>query len=149
MDKIYSRKRIKIPKIEGFGFKEYNSKTKNAVKISIMASIAIITAIVIIRALNPMFNTMCLERAKGIATDILNTEASQLLKDVDYEELVNIVRDDNGNINMLKINTIQINLLATNIAYNIQEELYKSENNIISIPIRKYYWKSLPQWIWT
>lgn len=36
---------------------------------------------------------------------------------------------------MLKINTVKINLLASDIAYNIQQELYKGKNTNISIPI--------------
>lgn len=94
MDKIYSRKRIKIPKIGGFRFQGNNPKTKRIMKISGVIIVAILTAVPIIRALNPMFNTMCLERAKGIATDILNVESSKILKDVDYEDLVSIIKDD-------------------------------------------------------
>lgn len=140
MDKIYSRKRIRIPKLKGVRFQDKNPNIKKTIKICIIGLVAILTASLIIHGLNPMFNTMCLEKAKGIATDILNTESSKILKNVDYEELVNIVKDDNGNVKMLKINTMQINMLASNIAYNIQQELYKGENNTISIPIRKYYW---------
>lgn len=95
MDKIYSRKRIKIPKVEGFRFQEKNPKTKKTIKISMMMLVAILTALLIIHALNPMFNTMCLTKAKGIATDILNVESSKVLKDIDYEELVSISRDSN------------------------------------------------------
>lgn len=40
---------------------------------------------------------------------------------------------------MLKINTVKINLLASDIAYNIQQQFYKGENAVISMPIRKYY----------
>lgn len=95
MDKIYSRKRIKIPNVEGFQFNKKNPKTKKAIKIIIVIIVAILTAFAIIRALNPMFNTMCLEKAKGMATDILNEESSKVLKDVDYEELVSIIKDSN------------------------------------------------------
>ena len=95
MDKIYSRKRIKIPKVEGFRFQEKSPKAKKAIKISMVITVAILTAFLIIRALNPMFNTMCLTKAKGMATDILNIESSKVLKDVDYEELVSILRDSN------------------------------------------------------
>lgn len=42
---------------------------------------------------------------------------------------------------MLKINTVKINLLASDIAYNIQQELYKIKNTSISMPFRNYYRK--------
>ena len=95
MDKIYSRKRIKIPKVEGFRFQEKSPKAKKVAKTGLIMIIAILTAFLIIRALNPMFNTMCLTKARGMATDILNVESSKVLKDVDYEELVSISRDSN------------------------------------------------------
>ena len=95
MDKIYSRKRIKIPNVEGFRFQERSPKEKRVLKISLIMIVAILTAFLIIHGLNPMFNTMCLTKARGIATDILNVESSKLLKDVDYEELVSILKDSN------------------------------------------------------
>lgn len=94
MDKIFSRKRIKIPKIKCFRYIEKNKNTK-LTKTSLIIMVAVLTEVLIIRALNPMFNTMCLEKAKGIATDILNVESSKVLKDVDYEDLVSILRDSN------------------------------------------------------
>lgn len=102
MDKIYSRKRIKIPKVEGFRFKGKNPKTKKTAKISLIILVAILTALLVIHTLNPVFNTLCLEKAKGIATEILNTESSKVLKDVDYGELVSILRDSNRANNDVK-----------------------------------------------
>lgn len=40
-----------------------------------------------------------------------------------------------GNIKMLKMNTMKINMLASDIAYNIQQELYKQENSNIAMPL--------------
>lgn len=82
-----------------------------------------------------MFNALCKEKASRIATEILNLESSKVLKDVKYEELVNIVRDSDNNIKMLQINTIKINMLASELAYNIQQTLNKKENNKIEMPI--------------
>ena len=93
------------------------------------------TVYYVISALNPVFNALCKEKARGIATEILNLESSKVLKDVKYEELVNIVRDSDNNIKMLQINTIKINMLASELAYNIQQELNKKENNKIEMPI--------------
>ena len=39
-----------------------------------------------------------------------------------------------GNIGMLKINTVTINAIASNIAYNIQQKLYSLDNKI-TMPI--------------
>ena len=148
MDKIYSRKRIKIPKIKKFRFQEKDIEKKKLIKAFLICIVAILTVYSITSSLNPIFNKICTEKAKGIATNISNLESSKILKDVDYEDLVEITKDNNGSINMLKINTVQINLLVSSIAYNIQQELYNIENDEISIPIRWYYWKPLLKWLW-
>lgn len=50
---------------------------------------------------------------------------------------------------MLKMNTIKINLLASDIAYRIQQELYKGENNTIVLPLRKLDRESLLSRVWS
>ena len=90
---------------------------------------------IIISRISPMFNIICTEKAKAIATEVINTESSKILKNVTAEDLVKIEKDEEKNIKLLKINTVKINMLASDIAYNIQQELYKIENNKINIPI--------------
>lgn len=132
MDKIYSRNRIKVSKIKDLGFRNLN---KNVIKVMIIFIIAFITMTAIIQRINPMFNTVCKEKAKAIATEIVNKQASKILKGINYEDLVKIEKDEAQNIKLLKLNTVKINMLASEIAYNVQQELYKTENNQIKIPI--------------
>lgn len=93
-DKIYSRKRIKIFKIEGSKVAKNDIKQKRLKRVLIVCITAIITAFIIIHQLNPVFNAICSERAKALATEIINLEASTVFKDISYEDLVNIVKDD-------------------------------------------------------
>ncbi len=133
MDSIYSRKKIKLPIDKNF----LNNKRKNKkiIKTLFIVLVMIATILNMNKAIAPMFNTMCLEKAKGIATEILNVESSKILKDVNYEDLVKIEKDQDGNIKMLKINTVELNMLASDFAYNTQIELNKLEDDNISIPI--------------
>ena len=66
MDKIYSRKRIKLP--------EYMSKRRN--KKLFLILIIFIIAIIVFRAvfnyINPMFDSLCNLKARGIAIKIIN-----------------------------------------------------------------------------
>ena len=133
MDSIYSRKKIKLPIDKNF----LNNKRKNKkiIKTLFIVLVMIATILNMNKAIAPMFNTMCLEKAKGIATEILNVESSKILKDVNYEDLVKIEKDQDGNVKMLKINTVELNMLASDFAYNTQMELNKLEDDNISIPI--------------
>lgn len=134
MDHIYLRKRIRLP--DGKKFRRKTGKEpKNIFIIICIISVAIGTASYILNAINPIFNTLCKEKAMGIATDIINSESSKILKDINYEDLVSITKDSDGKIKMLQVNTVKINMLASDIAYNMQQELYKRENTEISLKI--------------
>lgn len=132
IDKIYSRPRIKIP---NFRNKLNNKKTRKLYYFIIIWVVVIITISLISKYMGPIFDTICVEEAKKIGTNILNIESSEVLKNVDYNDLIMVEKDDNNSIRMVKSNIIMINLLASDITYNIQEELGKLGKKDISIAI--------------
>lgn len=131
MDKIYSRKRwVLSPK---WNFKK-NKRVKNLAKVISVLIIAFSVVFYSIKGINPMFNKLASERARSIATEIVNIETSKVLQDVPYEELVKIEKDSNGNIQMIRVDVIKANMLASDMTYNIQIELNKRTEDEISIP---------------
>lgn len=133
MDKIYSRNRVKLPKLAGF---KYNKrKIKKMYYFLIIWVIAIFTVVSISRYVTPVFEKICLEETKKIGTKILNIESTEVLKDVDYNDLVLVTKDKEDNISMVKSNVILINILASDIAYKIQEDLENLEKENIAIPM--------------
>lgn len=149
MDKIYSRKRIKLPKkliFSGFKLKNSykNSKEKRKILIYI---VIIITLIIIIKFsfdyINPMFDSLCNLRAKGIATRIVNREAKASLENVDYNDLITIVRDSDGNIKLVKANVIAINRIASELSLQIQKALENETETTIFIPIGSFFGSEL------
>jgi len=133
MDKIYSRNRVKLPKLGNFEYKR--KKIRKLYYFIIIWAIAIITVVSVSRYINPVFEKVCLEETKRIGTKILNTESTVVLKDIDYNDLVLVTKDKEDNISMVKSNVILINILASDIAYKIQEDLEKLEKESISIPM--------------
>ena len=131
IDKIYSRKKITLPKKNFF---ENNKKKKGFVKVIAILAIAFAVLISLIKGINPIFNKLAEERAKGIATEIINVETSKILKNTGYDELVNIEKNDNGSIQMLRVDVIKTNNLASDIAYNIQMEFNTKTSDKILIP---------------
>lgn len=89
----------------------------------------------VISSINPAFNILSEDKAREIATNILNIESSKVLENVQYDEFVTIEKDKEEKIKMLQVNTVKINLVASEIAYNVQQELSKKENSEIEIPI--------------
>ena len=138
MDLIYSRKRIKLPKIkittrnnfQNFNFrnnKEVLSKSKKLIKIFTVIIIAVVVAMNIVKQIEPILEKECLIRAKSIATEISNKQASLVMDKYKYDDLCIVVKDDEQNIKMIKSNIIAINEITSEIALKIQNELNKLE----------------------
>ena len=145
MHKIYSRPRIKIPKIEmnikgikNRNLDNINSKkiNTNKLKIIIIILIAFFTATIILNAVYPIFDTLCKSKAKSIATIISNEEATNVMKEHSYDELFTIEKDSNNNIGMIKSNIIKINEITSDIALRIQKRIDKTEKDNIEITLR-------------
>lgn len=136
MDKIYSRRRIKLPKVVSFkAFRERKIKFNNKIiLIIIVVLIAFSVTKFSIEHINPMFDSLCSLKAKGVATKIVNREANASLANVDYNDLITIVRDSNGEIKLVKANVIAINTIATELNLGVQKALEDETETIINIP---------------
>lgn len=136
MDKIYSRKRIVLPKtnisIFNKSFKN-NLQTIKCIRIIVIITIAITTANQIVRAIEPIMDKQCITIAKGIATKISNQQATVVMSNYDYDDLCNITKDSSGNIAMISANVITVNEIISDVAIKIQEELENEENNSYNI----------------
>ena len=116
MHKIYSRRRIKIPPIiVKSKARIKNEKARKMITIGMILIIAFFTAKHILDAVLPIFDTLCENRAKSIATLISNEQATNVMREHTYDELFSIEKDNNGNIAMIKSNVIPINEIICNI----------------------------------
>ena len=133
MHKIYSRTRIRVPKID-FGKNDLKYKRK-IVKISLILFVAFTVVSIVIKAVNPVFDTLCKDEAKSIATIISNEEATNVMKNYSYEDLFTIEKDEEGNITMIQSNIIPINEIISSVAIQIQEQINSTEKNNIKIAL--------------
>ena len=130
MDKIYSRKRIKLPKIK--------SNNKNKILLfKIFVTILILTLLfgALINKLMPSIKELSVSKAKSTATLICNNAILDKMKDINYSDLIECIYDENGNITMLKANTVKMNTLASNITNQIQYDLNDLNKTDITIPL--------------
>lgn len=136
IEKIYSRNVIKIPKIQHF---KINTKDKHRnikideirkiVKILVILTIAFLVANTVMEAIEPVIDKQCVSMARSIATKISNEQATIVMEDYKYEDLMNITKDENGNIKMVSSNIITVNKIISDVPILIQNELEKVENN--------------------
>lgn len=141
MYKIYSRPRIRMPKVILQSRKRIQSeKGRKMTTMLVILIIAFSTVKLILDAVLPIFDTLCENRAKSIATMISNEQATNVMKQHTYDELFTIEKDKNGNISMIKSNVIPINEIISDVANKIQEEIDNRGRENIEIALRKLYW---------
>ena len=119
MDVIYSRKRIKIPKLDN----KYKQKIYKIGKIATVLIIAIFTCTYTIKSIEPILNTICKSEATAIATKISNVKATEVMNNYNYDDIVKISRDNQQNIKSVELDIIKVNEIVSDVALKIQEEL--------------------------
>lgn len=137
--KIYSRPRIKIPPIFFNNIGDKNLKRKQKiVKIFIIMVIAFSTVKIVLDAILPIFDTLCKDKAKSIATIISNEEATNVMKEHTYDELFTLEKDKDGNITMIKSNIIAINEIISDVAVKIQNTINQRGRENIEIALGSF-----------
>lgn len=140
MHKIYSRPRIRIPRIIIQSKNRIQSeKAKKMTTLLVILIIAFSTVKLILDAVLPIFDTLCENRAKSIATIISNEQATNVMREHTYDELFTIEKDNSGNIRMIKSNVIPINEIISDVANKIQEEINERGRENIEIALRELF----------
>lgn len=130
IEKIYSRNRIKLPQL----FNNNRSKSNNIfINVIIVIIVAVITYSIIVNAINPIIEEQCKDNAKNLASKISNEQASVIMNNYKYEDIITIIRDSDGNIKMLQTNIKNVNDIMSDIPLKIIKELEKESNSNISI----------------
>ena len=139
MHKIYSRPRIIIPKgLHDYKKKFQDKKNRKKLKVLIILIIAFSTAKLILDSILPIFDTLCENKAKSIATIISNEQATAVMKRYTYDDMFIIEKDSNGKITMIRSNVIVINEIISDIAVKIQEEIDKRGREDIQIALGSF-----------
>jgi len=126
MYKIYSRKRFKL------------KKSKNRGKITTIVLILIIafeTASLLLNYMNPIFEQVSIYEAKKLATFVANDQTTKVMQNYNYDSMFSIEKDAEGNVSMIQMNMYRVNIIISNIAYYIQEQMKQPENSSVSIPM--------------
>ena len=137
MNKIYSRPRIRIPKIFFQARNEMkNKKARKLIKVFLVIMIAFLTVKFSLDSVLPIFDTLCENEAKSIATIVSNEQATNVMREHSYDELFTIEKDAEGNITMIKSNVVPINEIISDVANKIQIELDNKGRDNIQIAMR-------------
>lgn len=147
MHKIYSRPRIIIPKIRinsksylktNKGNGETNNKKRKVIEIFFVLIIAFSTLKLVLDAVLPIFDTLCEDKAKSIATIVLNEEARNVIDEYSYDELFTIEKDNSGNIVMLRSNVVLINKIVSDLSVKIQNRINEQGRDNLEIALGSF-----------
>ena len=126
MYKIYSRKRLKIKGIKNKG---------KITKIILILIIAFETASLILNYLNPIYEQISKYEAKKLATFVANDQTTKVMQNYNYDSMFTIQKDAEGNVSLIEMNMYRVNIIISDIAYYIQEQMKKPEICSVSIPM--------------
>ena len=132
--KIYSRPRLNL-KVFRKNPKSHKAriKLKRTMPVFTMILVATITCFSIWNFINPIFEKLCENKAKSVATLITNEETTNIMNKYNYDTFFNIEKDNNENIKMINANVLKINQVTSDITVNIQKALNKNQKEDIYI----------------
>lgn len=122
-----------------FGYILNRLKNKKGRKKIINLIIVIIVVLLILKNIfsyiEPIFDTMCNEKAKSIATIITNQQSTVVMNEYQYDELYTIEKDEKGNIIIIKSNVVPINNMISELTEKIQYEFDNINDSEIRITL--------------
>ncbi len=119
MEKIYSRKKINLPK-------------KYRMIILVLVT-ALFTVCYLINTISPVFNQLCLSEAKSTATQIVHETIDEVMEKYGYNDLITTIKDKDGKIVSMQANIAVMNKIVSQIALKIQEKIDNKDSRDISI----------------
>lgn len=138
MSLIYSRSRLKLPRLYIFNSNRNNSNNKKRKTIIITVLIMALISYIVLKSVTPIFNDVCTDKAKSVATIVTNEETGKAIEGYKYSDFIIIHKDTNGNVIMLESNMVNINTVVSNAANNIQIHFDNIKNEDITISLGSF-----------
>lgn len=144
IQRIYSRPRIDLNSKnirigQNRGFRKIPKLNKNAIKLKKVSPILLVffiafcTLVSIWNFINPIFESLCEDKAKGVATRITNEETTKIMNKYNYDTFFTVEKDANEKVRMITANVLKINQVTSDVALEIQKSLEDNEKNKIYI----------------
>lgn len=131
MEYIYSRPRIRIVKFNSRSSK--NPKNKKKLILVFIVLCLLSSVVMVVKAVSPLFNQICREKALSTATMITNQVTSRVMAKYGYSDFITIHRDTENNINIIQSNIVNINNFISDVTEQIQKEIDHTPEEDISI----------------
>lgn len=124
-----------------YGLKKLLDKKINGVFLIIL--FVILLCIFGIRKIEPVIVSLCNSKAKSIAYTAANTVIKENVNSISYANLVNLIKNEAGEIKAMEINTLETNKLSSAICKKIQEKLNSEKETYIKIKVSRLFGESI------
>ena len=135
MYRIYSRKRLNIFNSRKRKNKVVQRKIKTTRPIFVVFIIAFLFCYFVWKSVDPVFDELCIDEAKSIATMVTNEEATKVMDKYGYNDLFKIEKDEAGELQLVSANVLVINQITSDIAMDVQKVLENYENGKVKLPL--------------
>ncbi len=89
--------------------------------------------------INPILKNTIELRSKSLATSAMNSAISDVvMNSIIYDDLINIITDELGNITMIQANSLEINNLSKDLAQTTEKRIVEFGAKGVSIPLGSF-----------
>ncbi len=112
-------------------------KAKWRIVIAILLSLVVLSFFYYFKVVCPIVVGLSEEKARSIATASISSVVGNVMADenTSYDKIVHIVKDTNDKIELIEVDTVEVNLLIREITKLVQEEFDKLGENGIDISL--------------
>lgn len=135
MYRIYSRKRLNIFNKKKQRNKAIQKKINTTRPIFVVFIIALLFCYFVWKSVDPVFNELCIEEAKHVATMVTNEESTKVMDKYGYNDLFRIEKDETGELQLVSANVLVINQITSDISTCVQKALENYENGKVKLPL--------------
>ena len=117
-------------------FSKIKLNKKKITKISIISFVVIVIFVIFAYMINPVIMDTVELKSKALATRAMNSSiADVVMNSIVYDDLVNIISDEFGNISMIQANSLEINNLSKDLAQTCESRIEDYGKSGVAIPL--------------
>lgn len=114
----------------------YTLKKRKILVLGVIFFIVLIGWTYFATSINPVIHNMVEVKGKSLTTKAINSAvADVVMNSVVYDDLINIVTDELGNISMIQANSLEINNLSKDLAQVTERRIEEYGHGGITIPL--------------
>ncbi len=114
----------------------YQARKKKIVFLAFLLFILLIVWYCVVVFINPVIRNMVEIKGKSLTTRAINSAvADVVMNSIVYDDLINIITDELGNISMIQANAIEINNLSKDLAQVTERRIEEYGQGGITIPL--------------